>query len=123
MLSVPPRRRAQVPAGANQRSNHVIGNHANEQGKTITNTETPSRWGFLKTSTKAAGAAATIGGLSIARGAHAAGQETIKIALIGCGHRGTGACSQALSTKGPVKLVANADGYYPIAMPGVSKAW
>lgn len=40
---------------------------------------------------------------------HAAGDETIKVALIGCGGRGTGAATQALSTPGPVKLWAMAD--------------
>ncbi len=35
--------------------------------------------------------------------------DTLKIALIGCGGRGTGACGQALNTEGPVKLVAMAD--------------
>jgi predicted dehydrogenase len=33
----------------------------------------------------------------------------IKVALIGCGSRGTGAASQALNTKGPIKLWAMAD--------------
>jgi myo-inositol 2-dehydrogenase/D-chiro-inositol 1-dehydrogenase len=47
--------------------------------------------------------------LGIARAAHAAGNETVKIALIVCGGRGTGAACQALSTKGPVKLWAMAD--------------
>ncbi len=42
-------------------------------------------------------------------GAPVAGDETIKIALIGCGSRGTGAASQALRTSGPVKLWAMAD--------------
>ncbi|HTN05371.1 Gfo/Idh/MocA family protein [Agriterribacter sp.] len=37
--------------------------------------------------------------------------DTIKIALIGCGGRGTGAASQALSTKQNVKLVAMADAF------------
>lgn len=41
---------------------------------------------------------------------HAAGQETIQVALIGCGGRGTGAAANALATKsGPIKLVAMAD--------------
>jgi len=41
---------------------------------------------------------------------HAAENNTIQVALIGCGGRGTGAASQALSTKsGPMKLVALAD--------------
>jgi len=50
---------------------------------------------------------ALVGGL--ARTVHAAGDDTIRIALIGCGGRGTGAAGQALSTSGPVKLVAMAD--------------
>ncbi len=37
--------------------------------------------------------------------------DVIKIALIGCGGRGTGAASQALSTKQNVKLVAMADAF------------
>ncbi len=37
--------------------------------------------------------------------------DTIKIALIGCGGRGTGAASQALMTKQNVKLVAMADAF------------
>lgn len=40
---------------------------------------------------------------------HAAEENTIKIALVGCGGRGTGAAANALSTKGPKKLVAMAD--------------
>ncbi len=35
--------------------------------------------------------------------------ETLKIALVGCGSRGTGAVSQALRTCGPMKLWAMAD--------------
>src|SRR5688500_10515530 len=37
--------------------------------------------------------------------------DTIKIALVGCGGRGTGAALQALSTKQNVKLVAMADAF------------
>src|SRR5690349_19502206 len=37
--------------------------------------------------------------------------DTIKIALIGCGGRGTGAAMQALLTKQNVKLVAMADAF------------
>lgn len=44
-------------------------------------------------------------------GAYATGSDTIKIALIGCGNRGTGAAVQALSTKFNVKLVAMADAF------------
>ena len=41
---------------------------------------------------------------------HAGEDNTIRVALIGCGGRGTGAATQALSTtSGPIKLVAMAD--------------
>ena len=41
---------------------------------------------------------------------HAAGDETLRLALIGCGGRGTGAAANALAVKnGPIKLVAMAD--------------
>lgn len=69
-----------------------------------------SRRGFLAGS--AAAGAAVAHPLSIARGAHAAGGgEELKVALIGCGGRGTGAAVQALSTSGPVKLWAMADAF------------
>jgi len=62
-----------------------------------------TRRDFLKTSSTLAAAAA------LAPGVFAANDETLKIALIGCGGRGSGAASQALSTAGPVKLIAMAD--------------
>ena len=41
---------------------------------------------------------------------HAAENNTIQVALVGCGGRGTGAAENALSVKdGPIKLVAMAD--------------
>jgi predicted dehydrogenase len=40
---------------------------------------------------------------------HPANNDTLKLALIGCGSRGTGAASQALHSAGPVKLVAMGD--------------
>ncbi len=40
---------------------------------------------------------------------HAGEDNTIKLALVGCGGRGTGATANALSTKGPTKLWAMAD--------------
>lgn len=50
------------------------------------------------------------GSLAVGRSAHAAGDDTLKICLVGCGGRGTGAAANALSTTGgPVKLVAMAD--------------
>lgn len=58
-----------------------------------------------------AAAAATVftAATDLARFVHAAGSDLIKVALIGCGSRGRGAASQALATKGPVKLWAMAD--------------
>ncbi len=50
-------------------------------------------------------------GSALASRAFAAGNETIKVGLIGCGSRGTGAAVQALSTKGNVTLVAMADAF------------
>ena len=41
--------------------------------------------------------------------AHAGENNTIQVALVGCGGRGTGAAVNALSTEGPTKLVAMAD--------------
>jgi len=72
---------------------------------TKTNT---SRRNFLKNSGRIAAASALAAG--IAPNLYAAGSDTIKLALIGCGGRGTGAASNALSVKnGAIKLVAMAD--------------
>src|SRR5688500_16962165 len=69
-----------------------------------------TRRSFLQTTSLAAGGA-VLGGLSVERGAHAQGSDTVKVALIGCGGRGSGAAAQALSTEGNVKLVAMADAF------------
>jgi predicted dehydrogenase len=68
-----------------------------------------SRRDFLKGSTAALVGGALVGTLPLARAAHATGDDEIKIALIGCGGRGSGAAKQALSTQGKVKLIAMAD--------------
>ena len=67
-----------------------------------------SRRDFLKLSTAAAAAAVT-SSLSVARGAHAAGSGVIKIGLIGCGGRGSGAASNAMNAGTDIRLVAMAD--------------
>ena len=68
-----------------------------------------SRRDFLRTSACIVGGT----GLVIAGNpaAYAAADDTIKVALIGCGARGAGAALQALSTAGPVKLWAMADAF------------
>lgn len=55
--------------------------------------------------------AATATGASLLPGAFAAGNETLKIGLIGCGMRGTGAARQALTADPKVKLVAMCDAF------------
>lgn len=65
---------------------------------------------FLKTSAAGMAAAGVLSGMSIPS-VHAAGSDTIRVALIGCGGRGRGACFQALNTQGPVQLVAIADAF------------
>jgi predicted dehydrogenase len=67
-----------------------------------------SRREMITDSSKLA-AAATLAGLTTG-GVFAASDDTIRVALVGCGGRGTGAAVNALSTKsGPIKLVAMAD--------------
>jgi myo-inositol 2-dehydrogenase/D-chiro-inositol 1-dehydrogenase len=67
----------------------------------------PSRRDFLKTSTAAAVAA----GLTRVPGAWAAGSDTIRVGVIGCGGRGTGAAANVLSAAPGVKLVAMGDAF------------
>src|SRR5512138_1176670 len=67
-----------------------------------------SRREFLKTTGRYA-AASVLAGAALPH-VHAAGSDLIKVALIGCGGRGTGAAANALATRsGPIKLVAMAD--------------
>jgi len=69
---------------------------------------TTSRRDFLKTTGKVAAASALVGG--VVPRVHAAESNTIQLALIGCGGRGSGAAGDAMSVKnGPIKLVALAD--------------
>jgi myo-inositol 2-dehydrogenase / D-chiro-inositol 1-dehydrogenase len=66
----------------------------------------PSRRDFLKTSTAAAV------GLGVFSNVHAAGSDTIKVGLVGCGGRGTGAADnicQAAGTTYNIKIHALAD--------------
>jgi len=67
-----------------------------------------SRREFIKSTGRLA-AVSALAGVALPR-VHAAGSDLIRIVLVGCGGRGTGAASDALSTKsGPIKLVAMAD--------------
>jgi len=67
-----------------------------------------SRRAFIKSSGGLA-AASALAGVTLPY-VHAASSNTIQVALVGCGGRGTGAAGNALSTKGgPITLAAMAD--------------
>ena len=68
-----------------------------------------SRRGFLKQVAVPAVAGSLAAGLDLGRCAHAAGSDVIRIGMIGCGNRGTGACREALLAPGAKKLVAVGD--------------
>jgi predicted dehydrogenase len=68
-----------------------------------------SRRKFIQTSSLLVAGGAVAGQLSLARSAHAFGSDEIRLGLIGCGGRGTGAASQAMNTEGPTRLVAMGD--------------
>src|SRR6516165_9417353 len=64
-----------------------------------------TRRAFLKTSATLAAA------LPLASGLYAAGDDVLRVGLIGCGGRGTGAAGQALHADKNVKLVALGDAF------------
>jgi len=70
---------------------------------------THDRRDFLKSTAMIAGATAI--STTPISGAFASNDDTIKIALVGCGGRGTGAAFQALGTKQNIKIVALADAF------------
>jgi predicted dehydrogenase len=65
-----------------------------------------SRRNFLK---RTAASAVSIGSLPLAASAHVVGSETIRIGMIGCGGRCSGAAAQSLAAGSFVKLVAMYD--------------
>jgi predicted dehydrogenase len=70
--------------------------------------ESTSRRQFLKNTGRIAATSALAAG--IGSSVYAAGSSMIKVVLVGCGGRGTGAAANALSVKnGPIKLVAMGD--------------
>src|ERR671911_263511 len=74
------------------------------------NNSDTSRRSFLQASATAAGAALAAN-LVFPRSVHAAGSDVLRVGLIGCGGRGTGAASQALRADANVKLVAMGDAF------------
>src|SRR3954465_8298595 len=70
--------------------------------------KTTTRREFFKTSGKIA-AASALAGVALPH-VHAQGSDQIRIALVGCGGRGSGAADNAMAAKkGSVKLAAMAD--------------
>ena len=67
-----------------------------------------NRRSFIKQSAAAAGAI-VMSPLAVHKGAYASGSDVIKVGLVGCGGRGTGAAVQALVAGPNIQLVAMAD--------------
>ncbi len=68
-----------------------------------------TRRDFMKKTSLAAGGGLLLGTLPVAKSAYASGSDTLKVAIVGCGGRGTGAANQALNADPGVKIVAMAD--------------
>ena len=71
----------------------------------------PSRRQFLKTTSLLAAATGSTSVLSHAATVHAGGSDLLKIGLVGCGGRGTGAALNALQADKNIKLTAMADAF------------
>jgi len=74
-------------------------------------TKNTSRRDFVKNTSLIAGGLIAAPAISKATNYFSGADDTIKVALIGCGGRGTGAAMEALLTKQNVKLVAMADAF------------
>jgi len=70
-----------------------------------------SRRDFLKGSTAAVVGGALVGQAALAPRVFAAGSDVLKVGLVGCGGRGSGAAVQALSAEPNVKLTAMGDAF------------
>ena len=79
-----------------------------------------TRRDFLKTSA-AASAAALLGGFAT-QAAHAAGSDALKVGVIGCGGRGTGAAKNCVESSPNVTITAVAD-MFPERQAGIVKAY
>ena len=73
-----------------------------------TPTQKPSRRDFIRTSSAAVGAASAF---SIGASAHAKSNDKLKVGLIGCGGRGSGAIVQAISADPDTEIFALGDAF------------
>lgn len=88
----------------------------------MSNPQNASRRQFLKTSSLVAAGTTLASGLSIARSAHASSSQKFRVAIIGCGGRGTGAGANALNASGyDIEIVAVADAFLDKAKGCVEK--
>jgi len=71
----------------------------------------PSRRDFLKAGTAAGVAGTLLGTFAANNQVYAAGDDVIRVGLIGCGGRGTGAANQALNADPKTRLVAMGDAF------------
>src|SRR5947208_13384557 len=84
----------------------------------ITNT---SRRDYLQTSTGIAVGATLVGTLAVPRAVHAGVSEKMRIGLVGCGGRGTGAVQNALTASPENVLVAVGDTFADFAKGSLEK--
>merc|ERR1711916_51617 len=85
----------------------------NDKTKSQGTEDALSRRKFLKTTSTAAVGGSVLSSLALPNGVFADHHDEVKVAMVGCGGRGTGAANQALNTyeQGPIKLVAMADAF------------
>jgi len=77
---------------------------------------------FLKTGTASVAGAAVVANLaSLSSGAYASGTDTLRVGLVGCGGRGSGAAADALHADSNVELVAVADAFQDRAEASVGR--
>lgn len=84
-----------------------------DHGQTNVPTSTSTRRDFMKTTTATtlAAAAGATAAMAISPAVRAAGSDIIKVGLIGCGGRGTGAAVNALNADSATQLVAMGDAF------------
>src|SRR5690242_12558182 len=90
-----PRMKSSPPAPAHNTSTSSEDSSPDQHGPL-------TRRRFLQASS---GAGLALASLPVARFAHAAGSDQLKVALVGCGGRGTGAANQNLNTSKGIKVV------------------
>jgi len=79
-----------------------------------------SRRDFLKAGTAAGVAGSLLGNFAANSNVFAAGEDIIRVGLVGCGGRGTGAANQALNADPKTRLVAVADAFIEQIEPSLN---